>query len=237
MASNATTNGTAGPAAAPPPLYTPEQLAMLPHDDLGTKINVAIWIMIGFSTTFLALRIYCKFLRHNGLWWDDYVLIASWVRKPPLDVDGPRWLGELRDGEAAQRVGTANTKAQVCITIESSMLSYAVSLHYGVHIWDYPMDVDMVNKLMLAINLAGTFSITAAIWSKTSFALTLLRLTEGWTKWLVWYIIVSMNIAMGVSALMVWIQCTPISKGWHPFEEGTCWPPTVLVYYDIFSAG
>ncbi len=54
---------------------------------------------------------------------------------------------------------------------------------------------------------------------------------------LVWYIIVSMNIAMGLSALFVWVQCIPVTKSWNPFADGTCWPPYVLVYYDIFSAG
>ncbi len=59
---------------------TPQQLAMLPHDNAGPKLDAVMWIMVVISAMFLSLRIYCKFLRHNGLWWDDYVLIASWVR-------------------------------------------------------------------------------------------------------------------------------------------------------------
>lgn len=90
--------------------------------------------------------------------------------------------------------------------------------------------------LLKVINVAGTFSLTAAIWSKTSFALTLLRLTQGWLKMVVWFIIISMNIAMGLSALFIWVQCTPIEKSWNFFAEGTCWPPEVLVHYNIFSA-
>lgn len=88
----------------------------------------------------------------------------------------------------------------------------------------------------MAINIAGTLSLTAATWSKTSFALTLLRLTNGWTKGLIWFIIITTNIAMGLSALFIWVQCMPIRKSWDPFVDGRCWSPTVIVHYNIFSA-
>ena len=94
------------------------------------------------------------------------------------------------------------------------------------------MDVGSV----LAINIAGSLSLVAATWSKTSFALTLLRLTEGWMKALIWFIIITTNIAMGLSALFIWVQCTPVQKSWNVFMDCTCWPPTVIVNYNIFSA-
>lgn len=51
-----------------------------PHDDFGPQLNYAIWSLTILAAGFMGLRIYCKFLRHRGLWWDDYVLILSWVR-------------------------------------------------------------------------------------------------------------------------------------------------------------
>ncbi len=60
---------------------------MLPHDDDGPQLNFTIWLLAVLSFGFLSLRIYCKFLRGRGLWWDDYVLVAAWVRlacPPPL---------------------------------------------------------------------------------------------------------------------------------------------------------
>ncbi len=53
---------------------------MLPHDDQGPQLNFTIWLLAILSFGFLALRIYCKFIRRRGLWWDDYVLVAAWVR-------------------------------------------------------------------------------------------------------------------------------------------------------------
>jgi len=53
----------------------------LPHDDQGSQLNFTIWLLAALSCGFLSLRIYCKFLRGRGLWWDDYVLCAAWVSK------------------------------------------------------------------------------------------------------------------------------------------------------------
>ncbi len=50
-----------------------------PSTDFGPQINFTLWLLTALSAAFLALRIYCKFLRHRGLWWDDHLLIASWV--------------------------------------------------------------------------------------------------------------------------------------------------------------
>jgi len=58
----------------------------LPHDDQGPQLNFTIWLLTGLSAGFLALRLYCKYLRGRGLWWDDYVLVVAWVRRVLLDV-------------------------------------------------------------------------------------------------------------------------------------------------------
>ncbi len=50
------------------------------HKDLGWQLNLVFWILTSLATIFLALRVYCKFLRGRKLWWDDHFLIASWVR-------------------------------------------------------------------------------------------------------------------------------------------------------------
>jgi hypothetical protein len=50
-----------------------------PSTDFGPQINFTLWLLTALSAAFLSLRVYCKFLRHRGLWWDDHFLIASWV--------------------------------------------------------------------------------------------------------------------------------------------------------------
>lgn len=49
------------------------------QDNYGPQINLTLWSLSGVAAIWLAVRIYCKFARRRGLWWDDYFLIASWV--------------------------------------------------------------------------------------------------------------------------------------------------------------
>ncbi len=51
------------------------------HEDYGPQINLTLWSLGSVAAIWLAVRVYCKFARRRGLWWDDYVLIASWVSR------------------------------------------------------------------------------------------------------------------------------------------------------------
>ncbi len=53
--------------------------ANLPHDDKRETILLSIWFLTGLSLVFLALRLFCKFRTHRGLWWDDHVMVLAWV--------------------------------------------------------------------------------------------------------------------------------------------------------------
>ena len=55
--------------------------ANLPHDNFGSRLNVIVWSLTGLAAIFLALRLYAKRIRHNKLWWDDYILIVAFVRE------------------------------------------------------------------------------------------------------------------------------------------------------------
>ena len=60
--------------------FTPEELAALPHNSRGPALIGVSWALTGLATLFLALRIYCRHIGRRGLWWDDWTLIAAWVR-------------------------------------------------------------------------------------------------------------------------------------------------------------
>ncbi len=70
------------PPGAPP--GAPSGAPTDPTDSRGPYINSSIWVLQGLAGLFLALRVYCKFLRRRGFWWDDYLLIAGWVCTCPV---------------------------------------------------------------------------------------------------------------------------------------------------------
>ncbi|AEO64952.1 uncharacterized protein THITE_2046138 [Thermothielavioides terrestris NRRL 8126] len=54
-------------------------------------------------------------------------------------------------------------------------------------------------------------------------------------KWLIWFIIISVNIMLGVSAAIMWIRCCPVARLWIFDMEGTCWPSYVVKDYQTFA--
>lgn len=43
------------------------------------QVNGGIWSLFTGATIFLSLRLYCKIDRRTGLWYDDYILVFSWL--------------------------------------------------------------------------------------------------------------------------------------------------------------
>lgn len=50
------------------------------QESRGPEVDIALWSLTAASSLFLTLRIYCKSYKHKDLWWDDWILILSWVR-------------------------------------------------------------------------------------------------------------------------------------------------------------
>ncbi|KAM7187533.1 hypothetical protein V8F33_011180 [Rhypophila sp. PSN 637] len=115
------------------------------------------------------------------------------------------------------------------------LVTISITKGLGKHAYDVPPE--NFPFLGLIGNLTGTFSILAATWSKTAFAITLLRLMPGRMRFLLWFIIATVNIFMGLNAVFMWTRCSPVSKTWNPYAPGTCWEPHVYPTYGMFAAG
>ncbi|KAH8891803.1 hypothetical protein GQ53DRAFT_746288 [Thozetella sp. PMI_491] len=110
--------------------------------------------------------------------------------------------------------------------------TYNGTLGFGHHVGEIP--VENLSVLGIVSNVSGTTSILATAASKTSFALTLLRISnDNWMKVMIWLIIISINITMNLSGLFFWVSCDPPEKAWNPQLEGTCWDTKVTVIYGI----
>jgi hypothetical protein len=70
---------------------------------------------------------------------------------------------------------------------------------------------DDLNKLALAL-------------TKTSFAVTLLRVAQGWQKWLIWFLIASMNLLLAVNAITTWMAaCDRVGIDHYNAVLPGCW--------------
>ena len=93
----------------------------------------------------------------------------------------------------------------------------------------------MPTQAMLSYAAAFCVILSAA-WSKTSFAFTLLRITDGRMKWFVWFIIITVNVVLTISAALLWVSCWPTKKLFYPETPGRCWKTTVGQNYQTFAS-
>ncbi|KAK0628292.1 hypothetical protein B0T17DRAFT_149524 [Bombardia bombarda] len=122
--------------------------------------------------------------------------------------------------------------AWIFLTTSVVFITICMMLGFGLHIHQIPKENFAPMGIMS--NIVGFFSILGVALSKTSFAATLLRLTDGWTKRFVWFILITANTSHFFSALFIWVRCNPVAKAWDPLLPGTCWPFSVTVKYGIF---
>jgi len=97
-----------------------------------------------------------------------------------------------------------------------------------------PRDPEGGANSMLLLEVASTLLIIASVWSKVSFALTLLRLPMGWLKVFVWYLIVSVSFIIGATALLLWLSCTATNT---KRNGGFCVSSDILTPFLVFSGG
>lgn len=159
------------------------------------------WIESGIAAIFLGLRLYVKLKAHRKLYWDDFLLITSWILLVAFS-------------------GTAIYGVQYGLGQHNARNTYHDG---GVH-------------LQLAVVVATTFSVLGAASSKTSFAITLLRLTKGIMRKVIWFAIISMNIVLVFNVILQFIRCQPTWVAWNSGAGGSCWSRSIITYYSVAAA-
>jgi hypothetical protein len=119
----------------------------------------------------------------------------------------------------------------VSIALQTAGVTHGLGRPYNT------MNYKQLTTMTVLCISAGFGSVLAASWSKTSFALSLLRISTGRVRVAVWVIIVSTNLVFGVLGLMQWIQCWPVAKLWLPKMPGSCWPSRTFQGYSAFASG
>ena len=86
-------------------------------------------------------------------------------------------------------------RVQVFLVVCAILGSINRTLGFGRHV--FAVNPANYAPIDMNSNISATFSILGAVWSKTSFALTMLRLNQGWKhRAFLWFVIVTMNLAV-----------------------------------------
>lgn len=73
---------------------------------------------------------------------------------------------------------------------------------------------------------------------KSSFALTLLPIAKkAWQRNLLWFIIISLNLAVWICGFALFFQCSPVRKAWDSTVVGKCWSPASQANVGVAAGG
>ncbi|KUI62909.1 hypothetical protein VP1G_10034 [Cytospora mali] len=145
------------------------------------EVEAGIWTLFVGATAFLGLRLWCKVNRRTGLWWDDHILVASWV---------------------------VLLAANIFISVE-------FATGYVQKSWD--------DRMLILVTISSCLITVGQTLSKTAFAVTLLRITERWQRWILWFIIVTLNVYLVVVLLINWTNYCGQTQYWWRMP-GVCAP-------------
>ncbi|KAF9876538.1 hypothetical protein CkaCkLH20_05946 [Colletotrichum karsti] len=116
---------------------------------------------------------------------------------------------------------------------DASLNEFIIKSRFGRP--DFPITIDNISTLAIVGLSSITCSFVGQVWSKTAFAISLLRMCDGWKKAFVWFSIISMNVLFAFAALSFWIGCVPLEKRWKPFSnEGTCYDLKWVISFGVF---
>lgn len=158
--------------------------------DPSVQLNTGLWTLFAGATLFLALRVWIKITRRHGLWYDDYILLVSWVWIP---LSTRPWVESLYH---ALRL----TSYKIILAVNNSLISLEFATGYVTDTWD--------DRMHILITITSCLTLVNQALTKTAFAVTLLKLTKNWThsgyKWALWFCITSMNIYMIAKVIVQW---------------------------------
>ncbi|KAL5120372.1 hypothetical protein ACEQ8H_001662 [Pleosporales sp. CAS-2024a] len=122
----------------------------------------------------------------------------------------------------------------VLLLVQVLLNQLTINLGFGKHALD--IDFSHLEPITLygATGLSiSTFAITL---SKISFAVTLIRFTENWARWYVYFAMATLAIFAIPAAVTPWTQCKPLAKTFLDILPGTCINKEPAIQYARFQA-
>ncbi|KAL4865996.1 hypothetical protein BDV12DRAFT_173690 [Aspergillus spectabilis] len=129
----------------------------------------------------------------------------------------------------------------IVVVAVGCLLGYAAVCHaaadvgLGRHIQYVALNPQHLIDVARYSSISQTLAIMACALGKTSFAVTLLRIVIArWMTYLLWFIIITMNIVNTLAAIFVFVQCKDPRTNWDKSIVSKCWPTDVFTNYSLF---
>lgn len=211
--------------------------------DPARELYAGLWCLWSAATAFLALRVWVKVSRRHGLWYDDYLLILSWVStSASLEWPGATVTYAIHQSSTSwQRIssspsnmplGTRRGVGTIGCTVSSFRKRYPAVLRdherMGVDIlscrlmWESAAFEQLTSTSVVLINVSSDGTVIGQALTKTAFAVTLLRMCHAstrsrwpWQQALLWFCILTMDGIALTKCVFQWAKIC----GRHDYQQ------------------
>ncbi|EOA89242.1 hypothetical protein ACJQWK_09309 [Exserohilum turcicum] len=123
--------------------------------------------------------------------------------------------------------------AWVLLLAEAAVTQAGQILGFGKRIQDIPSE--NIGTIGLGAAVLATVSSVTVTLSKLSFGATLLRITSGYIRWIVWFCIGSLLVITIPCAISPWIQCPTLATSWN-VDPNACWDSDSAFQFGVFNS-
>ncbi|KAK5110423.1 hypothetical protein LTR62_005774 [Meristemomyces frigidus] len=167
-------------------------------------VRTVMWAAVAIATVFVILRLWVRIKVRKAFGLDDGIVAAATVFLIAYAV--------------VCHIATIHGLGR--------HVAYVATLPTG------PKDLIEVGFLA---ELAQVLAVLSCTLGKTSFAVTLLRIVVQPTiKYILWFIIISMNAVNVLVCILVYAQCKDPRHLWNPEIPGHCLPPSIFTNLSLF---
>lgn len=75
-------------------------------------------------------------------------------------------------------------------------------------------------RILITISSCGT--LIGQAWTKTAFGVTLIRMSNEWQRWILWFCIITMNIYMIIKVVLQWAKVCGDEDYYVPWRLDVC---------------
>ncbi|OTA95538.1 hypothetical protein M434DRAFT_28863 [Hypoxylon sp. CO27-5] len=125
----------------------------------------------------------------------------------------------------------------ILLIISCILVSINTVAGMGKH--DDDINPTILDTLGVRTLFVGSLYAISSAWSKTSFGISLLRVSTPRLRIVIWFLMITTNIFMYNSAVLGWVMCRPVTKLWRSSVDGVCWSTgltlPIYMFFNIYS--
>ena len=120
----------------------------------------------------------------------------------------------------------------------TSTILWVFYVHVGGTHHVYHLPQSTIGSALKINWISQNFCVLGLAFGKISVGLLIMRIgvPKVRTRYLLYFFMISQSIVFAISIVLVWAQCTPVTKLWDVEASGNCWNSRIITVVSIIAS-